>query len=320
MIQINMSECPTCHWTPIPPTNVRMAKAPQERDALEARYKEAVETAKSKGASLQLGEMEELLAGAHVVVNMDASLLKKLLTGSKELYNSYQMQVAAGTLKISNHQDDHIRLAVEAKLYGSNGDKIIYAALSPDGTGLKSYGDCVVTLREVAIAHRASLLEENSYHFMENHDVGVMKKSLPLGYRSVWEERIKLGVAKLASGLHPGISNQEVNKLILKSEGDRATEEFIEVHIWERFDNRAISKIVGPNPSKAKKSKGLLSAYRGRGEKAWNRISECLSKSSYRGVPRARSSIKAAIGRDWRQTGMRDGGNAMPVNCGMSLR
>ncbi|MFM2376125.1 MAG: hypothetical protein RLZZ165_1222 [Bacteroidota bacterium] len=259
MIQINMNECPTCGCTLIPPTNVRMANHPQERDALEARYKEAVETAKSNGANGKLEEMEAMLAGAHAVVSMDLLFLNSMLTSSKLLYTSYKNQVDAGIRKPAEHENDRDRIVAEGQLYGSNGGKIFYAELSPDGTGLSSYGEFAVTLREVAIAHRASLLEQNSFNFKD--------KSLPLGYRSVWEERIKLGVAKLASGLHPGISKQEVNKLILKSEGDRATDEFIEIHIFGSFDNRAISKIVGPNPSKAKKSKGLLSAIKEEAEK-----------------------------------------------------
>src|SRR5947199_10731413 len=63
------------------------------------------------------------------------------------------------------------RVGVEGTFFGTYGEKIRYAALSLDGTGLKSYGEYSIRLWEIAIKDRTSLLEENTYDFVEHHGI-----------------------------------------------------------------------------------------------------------------------------------------------------
>jgi len=66
--------------------------------------------------------------------------------------------------------DDARRRSVESILFGSYGEEIRYAALSLGGLGLVSYGPITMVMSEPAIAQRASLLEYNSFQFVEQLD------------------------------------------------------------------------------------------------------------------------------------------------------
>ena len=109
-----------------------------------------------------------------------------------------------------------------------------------DGAGLSSFGPCAIRLREVVVDERATLLEGNSYHFISKHNIRP-GEDIPPGYSAAWRERHKLAVAKLATQISPGTTEQEHSKILLFSEGRRDTDEFIEVHIYGGFDNKALS-------------------------------------------------------------------------------
>jgi hypothetical protein len=125
-------------------------------------------------------------------------------------------------------------------MWGSAGDQIRYATLSLDGSGLASYGSCSVKLRETHIAHRASILECNTFDFLEKIAPG---QELPLGYRSNWADRHKVAVAKCADQVEPSSSAAHFREVLLKSNGNRAEDDFIEVHIFGTFDMGSVDSI-----------------------------------------------------------------------------
>jgi hypothetical protein len=87
-----------------------------------------------------------------------------------------------------------------------------YAALSLDGVGLESYGECTVTLREEMVFHRASCFEENSaLIFEEKHDFSGC-------LRSSWAELAKLCSAKIAGKINESMSSDDFPGMLL-SEG-----------------------------------------------------------------------------------------------------
>jgi hypothetical protein len=143
-------------------------------------------------------------------------------------------------------------------IFGGYAAEIRYAALSLDGRGLKSFGSYAIKLREVTIIERATLLEDNSYQFIWKHNIQP-REDIPPGYKATWRERHKLAVAKLAGQISSGTTEQEHSKILLFSEGDRATDEFIEVHIYGRFDNKAIESVKGISTISGKYERASLS-------------------------------------------------------------
>ena len=120
-----------------------------------------------------------------------------------------------------------------------------------DGTGLISYGDCCFSLKNITVKNRATLLEENSYTFVRRHNI-IDSNHIPPGFRSTWAERYKLAVAKLAKYLDKNITYSSFQDLVLRSDGNRENDDFIEIHIYGNFDNQAIDSIKIPNESKIK--------------------------------------------------------------------
>lgn len=266
-IPINLDHCPTCRIQVQAP-NVRMAEIAEERNALQARFSEAQAHSQRTGTEPELQALIATLERAQAVINLDLGTLEKLLGSSNVLYTSYQQQVEAGIRNPASFEDDATRLAVETRLFGSFGRRIIYAALSPDCKGLWSYGEASITLKSASIGHRASLLAENSYDFMRRHRIPTIDPDIPLGYRSNWKDRHLLGSAKLAKELQPGMTSNELNALILSSSGDRSLDNFIEIHIFDSFDNRAINRIVRQDAAPLPKNTRAGLLWRGILEKA----------------------------------------------------
>ncbi len=132
--------------------------------------------------------------------------------------------------------------------------EIRFAALSLDGVGVTDYGSCSMVLRNLAISERATVFEENSLEFCRSRELGV-GRSVPPGYRAVWEERDLLVCAKLVGRLSPSTTDDSFPG-ILKSGKD-----FVEVHIYGSLHRGSIERIVVKRS--AKREDGvLLSAIR----------------------------------------------------------
>jgi len=257
----SVEKCLTCGYYAGPP-NVRAAKSDEETDALNARYVEAIEKAELYGSYPQLLKLAEAAKNSCAVVNADLDFLFSFVTNPKLLYSTYSLTTKGQIRKPASRGDEEDRLAVESKLFGGYAGEIRYAALSLDGSGLKSYGAFTLKLREIAIADRTTLLEINSFDFVERYGIQP-RQSLPIGYRATWEDKHKLVGAKLSERISPSISEAEFPKILLRSEGDRATDDFIEAHIFGVFDINAVDSIRGNSSVGSKDAAALLSVIKG---------------------------------------------------------
>ena len=236
-------KCPTCgHY--MGPPNVRAVRKPEETKALQIRYEKALEIAEADGTSDQLNKFETVMAKTCAVINVDLYYLHHFFLKDEPLYSTYSFQVRGQTRKSASARDDQQRRGIDGTILGGYAEEIRYAALSVDGSGLKSYGEYTMKLKEVAIAERSTLLEDNSYHFVEKHKIIAGAKT-PLGYRAIWGDRKKLTVAKLYKKITPQTSENEFARILLFSEGNRATDEFVEVHIYGAFDKNAVESVRG---------------------------------------------------------------------------
>jgi hypothetical protein len=241
--------CLTCGFDAGAP-NVRDATTGAEASALEARYSEAVLRAEARGANDNRLAFERALGNSGVVVNCTLPYLRDFVTDPKMLYANYHQLVQGEVRKAALSERDQQRTVVDSILFRSYARFIRFGALSLSDRGLTSYGPYTLGLKTITVAHRSSVLEENAFVFVERHKLGA-KTPIPSGYRSDWEHRSMLAVAKLEPYLDVGIQIAGFAKLLLQSEGDYATDKFMEVHIFGPFDFGAIESVSGPMPKKA---------------------------------------------------------------------
>jgi hypothetical protein len=257
-------KCPTC-GDHVGFPNVRAASAPTERLALQQRYQAALERAELRDAKEAVADFRSAAESSIAVANCGLYLLRQLVTDENALYTNYYLGVLGEVRRAAERENDTQRRAVDALLFGGYADKIRFAALSLDAVGLKSYGKEGLSyglgLRDVAIAKRASLLEENEYNFAKRHSLDATS-SLPAGYRSSWENRRELAVAKLADLIWPEISPAEYAGILLNSKGDRATDQFIEVHIFGTFNINAVSSVSGTSKPERPDDRAVVTVVR----------------------------------------------------------
>jgi hypothetical protein len=253
MISDVQEKCTTCGYNAGAP-NVRTAMREEERQALETRYSEARQQATVSGSLGILDDFESALQTSAAVINAAPQFIFPFLANGSTLYSTYNLSVNGEVRSTASPDDDRHRVGVEGILFGSYGKQIRYAALSLDGSGLTSYGSFAMRLRDVAIRRRASLLEENSYDFVENQGLRPRSK-IPSGFRSAWEERHKLAVAKLGGSLLPTTIAGEYQDLLLSSNGNRAEDRFLEVHIFGPFDANSVESVKGRSATKSKGEK-----------------------------------------------------------------
>jgi hypothetical protein len=240
--------CPTC-GTPVGYPNVRAAERREEKDALEARYLSAIKQSKANGREQALASFDESSKKTCAVINVDLEVLYQFITNDQMFYSTYGLLVEGEMRVPATAENDSDRQSVGGKLFGSYAKQIRYAALSLDGGGPTSYGPYALKLREVAIDDRATLLEDNSYIFVTKHDIRTLQR-IPQGYRATWGERHKLAVAKLSGQVFAGTIEPEHSKILLSGKGQRQTDEFIEVHIYGGFNNKAVESVRGSSAVK----------------------------------------------------------------------
>ena len=241
----------------------------QEVEALTARYLAALEEARLSGSSAVLSKFDDSVKGAAAVINVELLFLFHLLSSEKELYSTYQLGVRGQIRKPAPDHDDRHRAGVEGVLFGTYGENIRYAALSLDGAGLTSYGRYSVKLRDIAVADRASLLEENSYSFVTQYGI-VAGQPIPRGHRATWPDRHKLAVAKLAKRITAATTETAFPRILLLSDGKKAEDDFIEVHIYGPLDANTIESVRGK--AKIRKNRALAASakeYALKGGKVW---------------------------------------------------
>ena len=125
--------------------------------------------------------------------------------------------------------------------------QIRFAALSLDGKGASSWGNCALILKDDLIRDRATVFEQNSVYFCREHfdDLG---KGLPQGYRATWENRHRLAVAKLGSRLNASTENSQFPVILISPGPSKHAEEFIEVHIYGSLHRHSVEDMAVSGP------------------------------------------------------------------------
>lgn len=247
-IDINSVVCEHCGTASPQPITVKRALLASEVEALSKRYDAAKSALEVKGLWEEIGAFEKIVdEEGHAVINLNFTFLWDwLMHGSKE-YQGYRRSVLDGSINRSKFENDRDRSVVESILFGTAVD-IIYAALSLDGFGLKSYGPISVVLKTSAIEARTSLLEMNSYKFVDIAEKKgwTRREPLPQGSFAPWVHKEKLALVKCHDMLTKHCSVKQASSMILYSNGERSTDEFLELYIYGKLASSVVEKIKLP--------------------------------------------------------------------------
>jgi len=246
------SLCPHCAQPSLYP-NVQDAAEEDEREALAARHRQAIQDAETRGCGEVVRAFEVAAGSTVAVLSRSLAEVERLASSDRQLYATYYQLLEAEVKLPDDNKWDLLRRLADETLFPGYKEKIRFAALSLDGAGLPSYGECSLVLREEMIAHRASLLEDNSALLMKK-----WAYTLPAGWRATWPERALLCVAKLADRLLPETMEVEFAALLLRPGSRLEDVDFVEVHIWGPMSSWTFERVVlssargGPTPGKAR--------------------------------------------------------------------
>ncbi len=247
MEYLSQRNCPGCEQDLGYP-NVRRA----ERGAaeLQRRYDDAKQA--HSGQAGVIGDFEQAVAqDSQIVIAVNREYLEWLLKSKDSLYTNYHRQVQ-GEARLPAQDRDHIRRSeTDERMFPGYKDEIVMGALSLDNTGLWSYGLFHLTLSENMIHQRTTFTHANTFQYQSwSKDViggdGYRTWEELLGYRSDWGGRAMLAVAKLAGHLTPAMQRDDFAAVLLRTDGNRATDDFIEAHVYGKVTPSAVSCVRAP--------------------------------------------------------------------------
>lgn len=238
--------CPKCLFQLGFP-NVRAAEEKPEREALELRYRAARDDAATSGYLAELEKFEnEVSLKARAAICKRTGLIQQLLKIDNSLFQTFYQQLQSGRDPEDN-EFDRARQSVDSLFFPYFYQHVHFAALSIDGYGPRSYGECSFSFKPEFISHRTSLFEENTLVFCNRYVVPV-GRPLPVGFRAIWEDRAKLAAAKLHREL-AATPLKNYAEVLLKQKGGTGTDEFIEVHIYGDLQTTGIEAARAKRPA-----------------------------------------------------------------------
>ena len=194
--------------------NVRYAEEQVQRDALAKRVADARVSVKARNCLPNLNAFDAAMHESQAVLARSLGDLDSFIRSENELYVSFHSQVRAGSRLTEQNEWDPGRSAAESTVNPQFNEKINYTALSLDGFGVLWWGDYSIVLKEAHIAKRTSVFEENPFVFCQRHHI-VAGKPAPPGYRSSWNARNDLAVAKLHSKIEATTKSDKFSSIVI---------------------------------------------------------------------------------------------------------
>jgi len=196
-----------------------------------------------------LDQFENAVRQSKAVICRRWGVVTKVSEHGDDLFKTYYRQLADGDRLPQDSYFDRARLAIDTTFFPYYHEDINFAALSLDGAGPASYGECSFVFREDVISHRTTVFEENALVFCEKHPFQVGQEP-PAGYRTVWEDRHRLAAAKLHVEINDRTEPDKFAGILLKQKGRTDTDEFIEAHIYGKLDLKAVERFIAPKPKR----------------------------------------------------------------------
>ena len=241
----NVIACAACGVS-LGPINVNIFADLYFKNGLEKRYNAVVAEVVSADNQAKVLEFErEIASNARAVINMDARFLFKVVN-EDEAYLSYQRAVEEGKRVIMNFESDLRRCVVETSFYGFTGRNLVYAALTLDDAGVRSYGDVSVVLVTGQVELRTTVFEKNTYPLYDELTEGGWRAGtiMPAGYGGTWEDRSRMAVIKHGLEISNSKNPPKFSAVLLASNGKHRNDEFIELHIFNKVTKVNFAKVT----------------------------------------------------------------------------
>ena len=243
--------CPHC-GEPCDPPNIRAARRSEEVAGLQRRLEDAQKKLEEEGCSALAAALSTALAGSRAVISRPLGDMERLAARETESLGTFFEQIDAGTRYPEDSGWDWWRQVTEHVLFPGYRNRIRFASLTLNDRGLSIFGDCFVTLRTPMIEARTSVFEENNVMFFQRQDLAMSKQvelmmgqtAILCGYKATWEDRYKLGLAKLGPRIHRGMTEDDLPTLVQRCGDSPEQADFIEVHIYGDITINAVEKIV----------------------------------------------------------------------------
>ncbi len=181
--------------------NVRAAEKPEEVQAVEKRYQSAILESKKRDCEDIVEHFRVAITSSEAVFCRPVTKMSALVSSDNELYASFHTLVEAGMRLPEKNSFDIRRAAIDATLFPNYFRDIQFAALTLDGFGPRYYGECSIVLKDIAVAGRATVFEENSFDFFEKNKIPTGEQP-PFGYKTTWMNRDRLAVGKVGSRIN----------------------------------------------------------------------------------------------------------------------
>ncbi len=227
--------------------NVRLAQRKQELDELNVRVRMACASAAAAGFDPVMDDFGISVSTSRAVIARPLRLLQDLIETEHRTYSGYHKELSAGTRVASNNIFDRTRTQFENALFPNFFENICFAALTLDDTWVTWFGDYAMILKDPMIAQRATVFEENPFHFARRFNLS-LTDTIPPGYRAVWDRRHDIAKAKLYSKLNSHTQKEEYPQILMNDTKGSEDADYIEVHIYGPFTRAAIDTIIGPRP------------------------------------------------------------------------
>lgn len=244
----SLPECPHCG---LPRLFPNVAEARGEQADLLKRYDSAIHAARRSGTESAVGRFENLASKSFAVTNRPLAFVSELADVTS-IFATYYKKRDGGMLIPQGEKWERLRGSADEFFFQRTKDEIRFAALSCDGVGLTSYGECTMVFGEHFIAHRTSLFETNTARFLDRGGIyrPGQSSAIPPGLRSTWEDRGKLATAKLASKITAATTDAEFPALLLSPGATSDDDEFIEAHIFGPLTIRSFANVTLPKASR----------------------------------------------------------------------
>jgi hypothetical protein len=230
--------CPHCGRPAQDYPNVIDARA--EREALETRVKDAL--AAHKVSDEATAVVTEVAGNAEITMRRQAVHVGLMLMA--ETLPTHLKLFELG-LRAYRYDDmwEPWRVKAGADIHRGYESQIHFAALTPHGMSApERYGEYDLAFRDDMISHRTTFFHENSARWWYRNVASAPQSPIPKGFRSLWEDRTKLTIAKLADRLSPKPDAGIVASLILDPDAPEGGD-FVEAHICGRISLRSFKRI-----------------------------------------------------------------------------
>jgi hypothetical protein len=243
---VHVQFCPVCgRFVGYP--NVRAASDEAEALALNRRREAAENQAGVGGYADLFSAFGSAVSNSVAVTVRSLAALDSFVASDSQLMISYHRMVRAGSRIPENNDWDPYRAAADSTVNPHYYEEIQFGALSLDGRGVKWFGDYHITFDEDAISHRSTIFEENPFIFCRRKKISA-GQGVPVGYRSLWQNRGILAQAKLGAKLRGG-EPAAFQAILVEDAAKNGEADYIEVHIFGDLHRRAIKRVIGPRPS-----------------------------------------------------------------------